>query len=448
MFDFLSEKFSSVFSRITGSGSLNEKNIQDSLGKVRDALLDADVPLNVVEQFIDEVAHEAVGKKVLKSVRPGEQFIKIVHERLVVFLGGQTTMSSSPAFSFQIPAVVMVLGLQGAGKTTITAKLAHFVKQQAQSRGKSRSILLASVDFYRPAAIDQLEILAGQVGCGFYRASQHDPIAAAKEIYAYSKEHQFELLLLDTAGRLHIDGAMLEEIKRIDVALKPKYKFLVLDAMTGQESLNVAQAFDQAIGFQGAILTKMDSDSRGGAAFAFRYVMKKPIIFVGVGEKIADLEQFFPERAASRILGMGDVVSLVEKVENAISLQEQESAQQSFAKGRMTLQDFAQQLEIMGKLGSLSQLMNYLPGGVATKMSPDDLDRGEKELVKFKAIISSMTPKERLDHRLLNGPRKQRIARGAGVDVADVNVLLDRFEQSQQYVKLFKKFNRFSKFLS
>ena len=218
--------------------------------------------------------------------------------------------------------------------------------------------------------------------------------------------------------------------------------------MTGQESLNVAQAFDQAIGFQGAILTKMDSDSRGGAAFAFRYVMKKPIIFVGVGEKIADLEQFFPERAASRILGMGDVVSLVEKVENAISLQEQESAQQSFAKGRMTLQDFAQQLEIMGKLGSLSQLMNYLPGGVATKMSPDDLDRGEKELVKFKAIISSMTPKERLDHRLLNGSRKQRIARGAGVDVADVNVLLDRFEQSQQYVKLFKKFNRFSKFLS
>lgn len=444
MFDFLSEKFSSVFSRLTGTSHLSEKNIQESLDKVRDALLEADVPLKVIDEFIAETSKEVLGQKVLKSIKPGEQFIKIVHERLMAFLGGQS--GSSVAFSFQIPSVVMVLGLQGAGKTTAIAKLAHFVQQQAKARGKSRSILVASVDYYRPAAIDQLEILAGQVGCGFYRSSKNDPVAAAKDIYAHFKERQYELLFLDTAGRLHIDNAMLQEARDIDTVIKPKYKFLVLDAMTGQESLNVAQAFDQGVGFHGAILTKMDSDSRGGAAFAFRYALKKPILFVGTGEKISDLEQFYPDRAANRILGMGDVVSLVEKAQQTITAQDQDSVYKALQKGRLTLKDFADQLEMVNKLGSLSQIMKYIPGMATQKVSPDILEQGERELIRFKAIINSMTPKERLDHRLLNNSRKQRIAKGAGVQISDINTLLDRFEQSQQYVKLFKNFGRFNKF--
>lgn len=444
MFDFLSQKFSAVFSRLVGTGHLSEKNMQESLDKVRDSLIEADVPLTVVDGFIAKIAQEALGQRILKSVKPGEQFVKIVHERLIDFLQGEN--GGSQPFSFQIPSVVMTLGLQGAGKTTAIAKLAHFAQEQAKSRGKSRSILVASVDYYRPAAIDQLEILAGQVGCSFYRAYKNDPLAAAKDIYAYFKEKQFDLLFLDTAGRLHIDNALMQEVRSIDAIIKPKYKFLILDAMTGQESLNVAKAFEQGVGFYGAILTKMDSDSRGGAAFAFKYVLKKPILFVGIGEKISDLELFYPDRAANRILGMGDVVSLVEKAQRAINQQEQDSIYKAMNKGRLTLKDFSEQLEMMNKLGSLSQIMKYMPGMAAQKITPGMMEQGEQELIRFKAIIASMTPKERLDHRILNSSRKQRVAKGAGVKVSDIDVLLDRFEQSQQYVKLFKNFGRFNKF--
>jgi signal recognition particle subunit SRP54 len=442
MFDFLTEKFSSVFSRLTGARTLTEKNIQESLEKVHQALLEADVPLKVVDDFIAQTSQEIVGQKVLKALKPGEQFIKVVHERLTAFLGGA---AGSAPFSFQIPSVIMVLGLQGSGKTTTIAKLAYTIAQQAKTRGKSRNILMASVDFYRPAAVDQLEILAQQVSATFYRSSKTAPLDAVRDIYAYFRQHNFELLLLDTAGRLHIDSAMMRELQDIDTYLKPKYKILVLDAMTGQESLQVAQAFDQAVGFHGSILTKMDSGARGGAALAFRYTLKKPIFFVGSGEKISDLEQFYPDRMAQRILGMGDVLTLVEKAQASITQQEQDKAHKAFVQGRLTLQDFADQLDMVGKLGSLSNIVKYMPGIAGEQVSPQMLEKGEQEMVRFRAIINSMTLKERQDHRILDGSRKMRIARGAGVVVADVNALLDRFEESQQYVKLFKNFGRFNK---
>ncbi len=438
MFDFLSQRFSSIFSTITGKSHLTEKNMAESLDKVREALLEADVPHQLVDTFIEDIKKEVLGQKVLAALKPGEQLIKVVHERLKAFLGGQNTVD----FAFQIPATVMVMGLQGSGKTTSIAKMAHWVQEQAKKRGKNRRILMASVDFYRPAAVDQLEVLAKSLGVSLYRATQADPVMAAQEIQNYAKKELYELLFLDTAGRLHVDNQMLQEVRDIDSRLTPKYKILVLDAMTGQESLNVAQAFEQGVGYHMAMLTKIDSDTRGGAAFAFRYAQKKPIVFVGSGEKVADIEQFHPDRMAGRILGMGDMLSLIEKAEASVKKSEQDSLYTSFMSGHMTLQDFADQISMVNKMGSLTQLSKYMPGMGGMNVSPESLEKGELELKKFKAIIQSMTPKERLYHRILDGPRKQRIAKGSGTKVSDINMLLDRFEQSQQYAKLFKKFWR------
>jgi signal recognition particle subunit SRP54 len=438
VFDFLSEKFSSIFSTITGKTHLTHANMQQALEKVREALLQADVPYNVVEQFIAEVTAESVGKKILSSLKPGDQLIKIVHEKLKAFLGGADTVE----FSFQLPSTVMVMGLQGSGKTTTIAKMAYWAQEQAKKRGKKRTIVLASVDFYRPAAIDQLEILANQIGVGFYRSPKTEVVAAAQDIQAYAKKELYDLLFLDTAGRLHIDSQMIQELRDIDSRLAPRYKFIVLDAMTGQESLTIAQAFDQGVGYQGAILTKLDSQTRAGAAFAFRYTQKKPILFVGTGEKVADLNPFHADRMAGHILGMGDVLSLIEKAETVISTNEQESAYASLMKGRMTLQDFADQLAMVNKLGSLSTLIKYMPGAGGMKISPEQVEQGERELKKFRAIISSMTRKERLNPAILDASRKRRVAQGSGVQVSDINILLERFEQSQQYAKLFKKFGK------
>lgn len=435
MFDFLANKFSSIFTSLTGTGKLTEQNMQEALDKVQEALLEADVPHGLIQAFIADIKAEAVGKKVLSSVKPGEQLIKIVHEKLKIFLGGQNTAE----FSFSLPATVMVLGLQGSGKTTSIAKMAYWVQEQAKKRGKTRRILFGSVDFYRPAAVDQLEILAKQVGASFYRASSTNPVIAAQEIQAHAKKEFFELVFLDTAGRLHIDNHLLQEIRDIDTKISPRYKILVVDAMTGQESLNVAQAFESGVGYHMAVMTKMDSETRGGAAFAFRYAQKKPVIFVGSGEKIADLELFHPDRMAGRILGMGDIVSLVEKAENTIHKAEQEKMYQSLAQGKFTLQDFANQIAMVNTMGSLSQVMKYLPGLASANVSPDMISKGEVELRRFRAIISSMTLKERVSPAILDASRKQRIAKGAGVGVSDVNLLLERFEQSQQYAKLFKK---------
>jgi len=441
MFGSLTKAFSSLFSSLSGKRVLTESLLKDAVQQVREALLQADVPYAVVEDFVARVYSEALGKALVPSVDAGQLFMKIVHDQLVTFLGGAGVGGFSPT----IPSVVMVMGLQGSGKTTTLAKLAAHVKSEAEKRKKTRMILMASVDFYRPAAIDQLEQLSAQVGCSFMRAAATQPVAAAREIYAAYKKGGYDLLLLDTAGRLHIDSSLLQELREIDAIVEPKVKLLVLDAMTGQESLAVAQAFDQAVGFTGAVITKMDSDARGGVAFAFRYALKKPIIGMGVGEKSADFELFYPERSAQRMLDMGDVVSLVEKAQ-AASLQPTSGGKERFAQGKMTLQDFADQLTMLNSLGSLGKIASMLPGIGGHKVSEDSLQQGEVELKKFKAIISSMTLKERLVPSLLDRSRKMRIAKGAGVKIEDVTVLLQRFEQIQQLGKLLKGGGRSSRF--
>lgn len=440
MFDFLSNKFSNLFSRLTGHTRLTEQNMQETLQKVNDALLEADVPYQLVETFLKEVSDEVVGQKVLTaSLKPGEHLVKIIHDKLVAFLGGAAQLEM---ITFQIPSVIMVMGLQGSGKTTTVGKLAYFIQKQAEKRGKKRKILVASVDFYRPAALDQLEIVAKQADVDFYRSTSTDPLSAAADIYRHYKNGGYEHLLFDTAGRMHIDGTLLEELRRLDAKVQPKYKYLVLDAMTGQESLRVAQAFEESVGFHGAIVTKIDSDTRGGAVFAFRYTMKKPILFIGSGEKLADLEYCRPERMANRILGMGDIQSLIERAQEKIKQSDHDALEKSLSQGKMTLQDFARQLEMVNKMGSLSQIMNYLPGMSSAQISPEMVQKGEAEIKRFRAIIGSMTAKERLCPQILNGSRKQRIAQGAGVTVTHINEFLDRFEKSQQFVKMFKKMGR------
>lgn len=441
MFNFLSEKFSGVLGWLKDKGRLTDENLREATTQVRTALLEADVPLEVVEDFLAQVQQEMIGRKIHDSLNPGQQLIKVVHDKVLDFLGGKNT---TPSISFQIPSVIMVMGLQGSGKTTTIAKLAYYMHDQAKKRGKARRILLGSVDFYRPAAIDQLEILAKQVGATFYRATNTNPVKAAQEIHEHFKQNNFEHLLLDTAGRLHIDTTMMEELKIITAKVQPKYKFLILDAMTGQESLTVAKAFNAAIGFDYAALSKMDSDTRGGAAFGFRYVLKKPIVFVGIGEKPEDLEAFIPERMTTRILGMGDIMTLIEKATDQISEQEQVSITQKMLGGHFTLKDFADQMGMLDRLGSLQKITRYLPG--MNNLSPEAMEKGQSEMKRFRAIISSMTNKEKLVPSIIDASRRRRIAAGSGVTVQDVNQLLQRFEQSKEMMKMFKKSGMMRKF--
>lgn len=435
MFGFLSKSFSSVFSSFGGYTRLTEKNIDESIEKIRHSLFEADVPYDLVESFIEQVKQDVVGKKVVHSLRPQEQFMKVVYDRLLAFLGGEYLQES---FTFQIPSTVMMLGLQGAGKTTTLAKLALFIQNQAKKRGKQRRILCASVDFYRPAAIDQLAFVAEQAGANFYRATSTNPVQAAQEIMAHAKRESYEIVLLDTAGRLHVDETMMAELEAIEKITKPKYKFLVVDGMIGQESLSVAQHFQDRIAFDYAILSKMDSDTRAGVAFSFRYALKKPVLFMGTGEKLDTLELFRPERIAKRMLGMGDILTLVENAQDKIKKSEQETLEQNLKSGQITLEDFAQQLSMVSRLGSLSSMMKYIPGMGNFNISTAQVDQGEKEMRKFQAIIGSMTKKEKLYPKILDVSRKQRIAKGAGVSVQDVGHMLQRFEQSKQFVKLLK----------
>lgn len=435
MFKSLTNSFSSIFSRFSGKKKLAEQDLAPALEQVEESLLEADVPYDAAQAFVGEVKKSLTHGQIPAGLGAEEYIMKVFHDKLSAFLGGQ----SSGKFSFAIPSTVLVMGLQGAGKTTTIAKLAHYIRKQAAQHKKKRKILLASVDFYRPAAIDQLEVLAEQVEVDFYRATSSDPVSAAQEIAHYAKVNRYELLFLDTAGRLHIDDTMLEELRAIDKLVNPKYKLLVLDAMTGQESLSVAQAFDQGAGFSGAILSKMDSDTRGGAAFSFRYSLKKPVYFVGTGEKPEDLEQFRPERISQRMLGLGDIMTLVERADEKIKQADQEKMRKSFAKGDISLEDFAQQLGMVNKLGSFSSVLKYLPGGMGAQISPQMIEKGEKEAKIFRAIISSMTKKERVVPRLIDRSRKQRIARGSGVTESDIDTLLQRFQQSKQMLKSLKK---------
>jgi len=439
MFDFLSKRFASIFNGFSKNKQFTQENLQETLQVIVDALLEADVPHALAQDFVAQVKEEVLGQKVLASLKPGEHFIKVVHDRLKAFLG-----SDQKGITIAGKARIMVVGLQGSGKTTSLVKLASWLRDQ--KKVKADRILLASIDYYRPAAIDQLEQLAKKAHIAFYRSEQQEPLAALHDIMAYADAHGYQQLMLDTAGRLHIDNQLLHELKEVASSFEPTHTLLVLDAMTGQESLQVARAFDQAVGFDYAMLSKMDSDTRGGAALSFRYALKKPIAFVGVGEQIKDFELFHPERMAGRILDMGDVVTLAEKADRTIKKEEQESLSKALLSGSFTLHDFAKQMDMMSKMGSMTSLVKYLPGMGGLNISAQDLQKGEQEMKVFRAIMSSMTPKELVRPALLDGSRKLRIAKGAGVKVEKVNLLLSRFEESKQYVKLLSKFGRGKRF--
>lgn len=438
MFDQISKAFSSLFSRASKHKTLTRSVVTDLLAPMREALIQADVSYAVVEAFCAELQGELTGATIPNTVRPEEYIAKVVYERLVAFLGGKGGHDARQGlFAPPSGSTIMVLGVQGSGKTTTAAKLGYFLreKDKNKNKGKGCRILAGSVDFYRPAAIDQLEIVAAQAGIDFRRAAATDPVKAAIELQSYAREHGYDYFLLDTAGRMHVDEALIAELSEIDRVLRPGQKLLVLDSMTGQESLRIAQTFEEKIGFSAAILTKTDSETRGGCAFAFRHELKKPILFVGVGEKVADLERFYPERAATQMLGMGDVASLAERLESQLHKEEQELLLRGAHKKDFTLEDFAQQLDMISKIGSMGQLLRYIPGASQLGISKEEIERGELEMKRFRAMIRAMTRKERLVPRILNLSRKRRIARGTGVLVEDVDRFLARFEESRKMLK-------------
>ncbi len=429
MFDSLSTRLQTIFDRLGGRGRLSEDNIQEALREVRVALLEADVNFKVVRAFMDRVREKAVGQDVLKSLTPAHQVVKVVHDELIELLGGSGhRLSTAP----HPPTVIMLIGLQGSGKTTTAAKLARMYGKQGQHP------ILAAADTYRPAAQDQLRTLGGQIGVPVVGAPGQTPLEICRAARDEAAARGLTPLLLDTAGRLHIDEPMLDELKAIKRDVGPHHVLLVVDAMTGQDAVTVAERFNQAVGIDAVILTKMDGDSRGGAALSVRHVTGRPIAFVGMGEKTDALEAFHPDRLASRILGMGDVLSLVEKAQESV---DQEKAQELVRKLRedsFSLDDFREQLKQLRKMGPLDQIMGMLPFGKMLKGAPAELDGEQADLGRFDAIISSMTPSERSRPEVINGSRRQRIARGSGTSVQDVNRLLKQYAQLRKMMKQFK----------
>jgi signal recognition particle subunit SRP54 len=429
MFDSLSTRLQTIFDRLGGRGRLSEDNIQEALREVRVALLEADVNFKVVRAFMDRVREKAVGHDVLKSLTPAQQVVKVVHDELVELLGGSGHRLSTASHP---PTVIMLIGLQGSGKTTTAAKLARMYGKQGQHP------ILAAADTYRPAAQDQLRTLGGQIGVPVVGAPGQTPLQICRAAREEAAARGLTPLLLDTAGRLHIDEAMLDELKAIKGEVAPHHVLLVVDAMTGQDAVTVAERFNQAVGIDAVILTKMDGDSRGGAALSVRHVTGRPIAFVGMGEKTDALEPFHPDRLASRILGMGDVLSLVEKAQQTV---DQEKAQELVRKLRedsFSLDDFREQLQQLRKMGPLDQIMGMLPFGKMLKGAPAELDGEQADLARFDAIITSMTPSERSRPEIINGSRRQRIARGSGTSVQDVNRLLKQYAQLRKMMKQFK----------
>nr|MBS0022230.1 signal recognition particle protein [Gammaproteobacteria bacterium] len=432
MFDNLSERLTQSLNRLRGRGRLTEANIKDTLREVRMALLEADVALPVAREFIENIRERAVGQAVMKSLTPGQELIRIVRNELILLLG-----EANEGLNLNVPppAVLLVAGLQGSGKTTTVAKLARWLKER-----NKKSVLVASCDIYRPAAIAQLEMLAKDVGAGFFPsdASQH-PVAIAKAAVEQARRQFADVVILDTAGRLHIDEAMMDEVRRIHEAIKPVETLFVVDSMTGQDAANVSRAFDQALPLTGVVLTKTDGDARGGAALSIRRITGKPIKFIGMGEKTAALEPFYPDRIASRILGMGDVLSLIEEAEQKIDRDQAQRIADKLKKGKgFDLEDFREQLQQMKKLGGMTALLDKLPGmqglpqGVADRVN-------DRELLRLEAIINSMTRQERRFPAVVNGSRKRRIASGSGTTVQDVNRLLKQFTQMQKMMKRLNK---------
>lgn len=431
MFETLQDRFDSVLTNLRGQGRLSEDNIKDSLREVRMALLEADVALPVVRQFIEEVREKALGEAVTKSLTPGQMLIKIVNDELVKIMGAaneQLDLSAQP------PAVVLMAGLQGSGKTTSAAKLARWLQEK-----QKKSVMVVSCDVYRPAAIEQLKTVAAEVGAEFCPSSgEEEPVAIAKRALDSARRRFKDVLIVDTAGRLAVDAAMMDEIKALHAALNPIETLFVVDSMTGQDAANTAKAFDEALPLTGVILTKTDGDARGGAALSIRQITGKPIKFLGTGEKLAALEPFYPDRVASRILGMGDVVSLVEEVQDKVDRGQAEKLVRKIKKGKdFDLVDFKDQLDQMSKMGGIASLMDKLPG---MGQIPDHVKSkaNDKEMGKLAAIINSMTPQERRFPAIIKGSRKRRIAAGSGAQVQDVNRLLKQFMQMQKMLKKMK----------
>jgi signal recognition particle subunit SRP54 len=423
MFEDLTLKFEGIFKKLRGRGKLSESNVKDALKEVRLALLEADVNYKVVKDFINQVQVKAVGQEVLRSITPAQQLIKIVNDQLTALLGDQKT---EVRFSAQPPTIFMLVGLQGSGKTTACGKLARYYRK------KGRFPLLVAADVYRPAAKDQLKILAKSLDIPFF-TSQDDPVKICRAAVEYARKESKDLVIIDTAGRLHIDQPLMQELLDIKKAVSPQEIILVADAMTGQDAVNIAQTFEEKIGLDGIFLTKMDGDARGGAALSVRAITGKPIKFVGVGEKLDQLEMFHPDRMASRILGMGDVVSLVEKTQEAMDLREAEKLEEKLRKEAFTLDDFYQQLQQLKKMGPLESILEMIPGMGGKMLKGLKID--EKAMVRVESIINSMTKDEKRRPHLVDGSRRRRIAQGSGTSVQDVNQLLKQFFMMQKMIK-------------
>ena len=434
-FEGLSQKLSSALSKLTGRGKLTEQAVREGMREVRMALLEADVNYLVVKDFCKRVTERCVGQQVLDSLSPAQQVIKIVNEEMTALMG---TENARLTWSSSVPTIYMLCGLQGAGKTTMAAKLANYL----QKTGKKP--LLAACDIYRPAAIKQLQVVGEQVHVPVFEKGTQDPVKTALEAIEYARYYQRDVLIIDTAGRLHIDLELMDELVRIRDAVKPQEILLVVDAMTGQDAVNVAQTFNDKLDIQGVILTKLDGDTRGGAALSVRAVTGKPIKFSGVGEKLSDIEPFHPDRMASRILGMGDVLTLIDKATALVDERRAADLEQKIRKNQFTLEDFLDQFQQMRKMGGMADMLSMLPGGnkIAAEVDEEEM---KKNLGHTEAIILSMTPRERRNPALLNASRKKRIAAGSGATVQQVNQLLKQFEQTQAMMKQFGKMGKMGK---
>lgn len=428
-FESLSDRLGEAFKKLRGKGRLSESDIKEAMREVRLALLEADVSYKVVKDFVKTVSERAVGQDVLESLTPAQMVIKIVNEELIKLMGGQTAKLNMSSRGL---TVVMLVGLQGAGKTTNGAKLAALLKKQ-----NSKRPLLVACDIYRPAAIKQLQTVGGQLGIPVFEMGTEDPVKIAKEAIAHAKKHGNDLVLLDTAGRLHIDENLMEELKRIKAEVNPDEILLVVDAMTGQDAVNAAAAFDEALGITGVMLTKLDGDARGGAALSVRAVTGKPIKFSGTGEKLDQIELFHPDRMASRILGMGDMLTLIEKAEQAFDEKKAKELQEKLKKNAFTLSDYYDQLVQLRGMGSMQDIAGMLPGGAGKALAGAKLD--ERALARTEAIILSMTQEERDNPSIINHSRKKRIAAGSGTTVVDLNKLLKQYEMLKQLTKQMQK---------
>lgn len=426
-FENLSEKLSGVFKKLRSKGRLSETDVKEAMREIRMALLEADVNFKVAKDFVAGVTEKAIGADILESLSPAQQVIKIVNEELVRLMGGtqnRIRMANNP------PTVIMFVGLQGAGKTTNCAKLAGYFKKR-----ESRRPLLCACDVYRPAAIEQLKVVGAQLDIPVFEQGQGDPVEIAKAAYQHAKLHGNDILLIDTAGRLHIDEELMDELKAIKAAVKPHEIMLVVDGMTGQDAVNAATAFDEALGIDSVLVSKLDGDARGGAALSIKAVTGKPIKFCGVGEKLDAIEPFYPDRMASRILGMGDVLSLIEKAQQSFDEKKAIDLEKKMRSGKLTLNDFYDQMTQMKDMGSMEELMGMIPGMNGKALKDAKID--EKAMARTEAIILSMTPKERENPDILNFSRKKRIAAGCGQRVEDINRLLKQFNMTQQMMKQF-----------